>query len=283
MKYIILLSSIFLFVACCNKGQNTTEKTDIKSTTAEKVEDKKVAETSKTDVKEEVKETTKEGKQIEYKWETPSCSISGTYDSSKYTEEELKATAELCYTFDGAVLLMADAHPLNITDIAKLNTTDLDKEYKEQQKMFSRPVVKTEFMEKLRKDKIKELDEEYELKKITIEAYNNPKVLLKSKYASKCNEYVEALTAEDTTKLFDAWTKIVDEQAKTNGAPELLKAEHKTQKESADKLAYAKKYVMTYGWWNCANGNMFRVEADGKSGEAFEKLFTNVKRECDEP
>lgn len=279
MKYIILLSSIFLFVACCNKEQNTTEKTDIKATTAEKVENKKVAETSKT----EVKEATKEGKQLEYKWETPSCSISGTYDSSKYTEEELKATLDLCYRFDGSVLLMTDVHPFDITDIAKLNATALDEEYKQQQKVFNRPVVKTEFMEKLRKDKIKELDEEYELKKITIEAYNNPKILLKSKYASKCNEYAAALTAEDTTKLFDAWTKIVDEQAKTNGSPESLKAEHKTQKESADKLAYAKKYVMTYGWWNCANENIFRVEADGKSAEAFEKLFTNVKRECDEP
>lgn len=276
MKYFILLLIVFLVVAC-NKKQNTTE------TTVAKTEDKKITETSKTETKEEVKETVKEGKQIQYKWETPSCSISGTYDSSKYTEEELKATLDLCYVFDGSVLLISDAHPLDITDIAKLNTKALEEEYKEQQKMFSRPVVKTEFMEKLRKDKLKELDEEYELKKITIEAYNNPKVLLKSKYASKCNEYVEALTAEDTTKLFDAWTKIVDEQAKTNGDPDSLKAEHKTQKESADKLAYAKKYVMTYGWWNCANENMFRVESTGKSGEEFQKLFTNVKRECDEP
>ena len=104
MKYYVLLLSVFLFVSC-NKTQNTAEKNDVnvKNETS-------VTEVKKTDevAKNEVKETAKEGKKLEYKWDTPSCSMSGNYDSSKYTEEELKNTFDLCYTFDGSVSISTD-------------------------------------------------------------------------------------------------------------------------------------------------------------------------------
>jgi|GEM_PF-3574567 len=47
--------------------------------------------------------------------------------------------------------------------------------------------------------------------------------------------------------------------------------------EARDKMAYAKIEIMTYGWWNCAIDNMFRVEDNGKCGEEFQKLFTNLE------
>jgi hypothetical protein len=46
---------------------------------------------------------------------------------------------------------------------------------------------------------------------------------------------------------------------------------------------FAKIDLLTFGWGNCANDITFHVASDGKAEEAFEKLFSNVKHECEEP
>lgn len=41
--------------------------------------------------------------------------------------------------------------------------------------------------------------------------------------------------------------------------------------------------LMTYGWWNCGNSKIKRVNDDGSMEKEFNKLFIHIKAECDEP
>jgi hypothetical protein len=52
---------------------------------------------------------------------------------------------------------------------------------------------------------------------------------------------------------------------------------------SKDRLIYAKIELMTYGWWNCSNSQIKRINNDGTMEKEFNKLFIHIETECDEP
>ncbi len=67
-----------------------------------------------------------------------------------------------------------------------------------------------------------------------------------------------------------------------NSSPARLKGIFDQQNSSPDRLKYARVEVMRFGWWNCAIQEIPLVEHDERAVEEFNKLFINVKEECDE-
>lgn len=279
MKKLIILSLIMLF--SCNKEQSIDGKVEIKTTTEQKTAVK--IEAMNEDIKKVESKKSAEVKPLVFKWDSELCENSGVYDSSIYTEEKLKNTLELIRTSD-SVALNTDATVFSIEGVKELSLTKLKTEYdSERKKLSNLTIVDGDFWKKYKEDRIKMLDDEYELKKITIEAYSNPKVLLGNRFTEKCKEFALALSSETDTLLLETWKKVVDENMKHNGSPESLLKTYNTQKESADSLSYAKVEVMTFGWWNCANNELKQIYTDGKDQKEFEKIFTKIDRVCDEP
>src|SRR3712207_969304 len=62
-----------------------------------------------------------------FRWTTELCEFEGTYDSSKYTEAQLRNTLKLFAI--GEFGIEADATPQSYADIEKLSVDALDKEY----------------------------------------------------------------------------------------------------------------------------------------------------------
>lgn len=215
-----------------------------------------------------------------YKWETELCSYQGEYNATKITEEELNNTFNLWFQ-GGYRGLEADATVFEPADIKKLSIDTLTKEYNERMsKLKAMKIVKDPFWEKLKQASIQELEEEYELKKITIEAHSNPSVLLKNKYTKYCEKYAKVLASNKPEELLKAWKKMSEEDT-ANYASSMERYHQKYN--SKDRLLYAKIELMTFGWWNCANNYIHHVEIDGKYETAFADLFKNIKSECSEP
>lgn len=127
------------------------------------------------------------------------------------------------------------------------------------------------------------MNESYELKKIAIQSYSRPQILMENRFSKECQEYAIALSSMDDELLLETWRKLVQKQAEKNGAPDLLLQRFNQENASLYRLTYARNQVMTYGWWNCANHVIYHFEDDGTPAKEFEKLFSNVKSECDEP
>ncbi|MBN2693998.1 hypothetical protein JXR93_04980 [bacterium] len=281
MKKLLLLSLLTLF--SCNKEQSVNEEPKTKIITELKTAEKTEKTVAKTDavLKEEPK--TQKVTNAVFKWDSEVCENSGVYNSEIYTEEKLKNTIELVKT-TGSVALNTSAIVFSKDDIKKLSLDELNKEYNtERAKLVKTTLVDGDFWKKYKEDRIKMLDDEYQLKKITIEAFSNPKVLLDNRFTEKCKEFALALNSETDAPLFDAWKKIVDENMKTNGSPESLLKTYNEQRKSEDSLLFAKVEVMTFGWWNCANDQLVQIYSDGKDLEQFEKIFSKIDRVCDEP
>lgn len=217
-----------------------------------------------------------------FKWNTELCTNEGSYDSNKYTASELTATYKLWWDSHG--YLDIDVLPRNDDEFPTATIEKLDQEYNRGLKELQNlKVVNENYWLELKKNKIRELNERYELKKIALAASSRPQVLMENRFTEHCSEYAETLSAMDDALLIQKWTELVKKQMETNGSPERVLAKFNQQNASNRRLFYARNQLLTYGWWNCANKVIYHFEDDGTPQNEFEKLFSNIKKECDEP
>ncbi|MES2593646.1 MAG: hypothetical protein V4608_17310 [Bacteroidota bacterium] len=215
-------------------------------------------------------------------WSEGMCEMTGTFNPSQYTVEELNNTWSLTSGGSslGDVINYFDSESFQPPGFDTINAqynrtlTNL-----KELKLVTRG---SKYWEQLRQQRILELEDEYKLKKITIEAYQNPSILLKNDFTDSCLLYASALASTDTSTIFSAWRQLHSEQLKHNGAPDVLEKKFQDMFDSPDKLKYAKSALMGIGWWNCANHQILHIENDGKMAEEFAKLFLKVQTECDE-
>lgn len=215
-----------------------------------------------------------------FKWENELCLFTGTYNPEKYSKEILENTHELWFLPSG---LSTDASPHDADKIEKLSIDELTAEYNEKKASLNRKIVETPFWNKIKTERLLELQDEYELKKLSIESYKNPSLLINSRFSKNCSEYAEVLASNDSVALLKAWNILAEKQKKNNGSPENFMKTHLEKFNSPDRVQYAKIELKTYGWWNCAIGEIRSVEDDGKMEKEFNKLFINIKSVCDEP
>lgn len=253
-KTILILALLFFILSCSDK----TEKPKSKIVLAKHIDNAAI-----------------------FNWATESCENTGTFDPKKYSKEVLKNTYDLWFTFSG-MNLETNANAYSIQEINKLDATKLFLEYINKKALYNRKTVSTPFWDKLKTKRLQELEDEYLLKKITIEAYSDPTVLLNNKYSANCSEYVQALVSNDTIELLKAWRNLVEVQRSKNGYPEKVMEEYNKKYNSQDHLLYAQMELLTYGWFNCANHQIKRIEDSDNIENEFDKMFITVKKDCSE-
>lgn len=221
-----------------------------------------------------------------FRWSTELCEFEGTYNSRKYTQTKLKNTQRLL-SYAELRLGTTDATVWKYKDIAKLDVTKLDADYKQLiSELESLDYVKNTYTNSVRLAKIAEAKQLYGLSRTTILAYTKPAAIRDYSGAAACKKmYGEPLIAggED---LLTAWRKVNEDSRKKNADPNRLKDIFDDQMASPDRLKFALVETMSFGWWNCAN-NSIEYSDIGQSEtreREFKKLFIRVRTiRCDEP
>lgn len=225
------------------------------------------------------------GQTATFKWSDMLCDYSATYDAKKHSAEQIRDTYKL-YEMQG-VPLRFSAVVWKYEDIAKLDVAKLDAEYKaKREQLLALKIVNTPYWQKARAAKLKELDQVYELTRVSTIAYTDPAVLRTYNGAESCKlKYAEPIIAggEDLIKI---WREVnVDSQAK-NSDPARLQRRWEQENASPDRLKFALVETMSFGWWNCANNFIEYDPADGgvEREKEFKKIFTRVRTlACSEP
>lgn len=218
-----------------------------------------------------------------FRWTTELCEFEGTYDAKKYTDAQLKNTLRLFAP--GNFEINTDATVWKYEDIKTLNVAALDKEYQTKSAALARlDIVKSPFWETLRARKLKELKDVYTLSRLTMLGYAEPSKLREATFAETCVvRYAEPL-AKGGELLLRTWQTVNEDTRRRNGDPERIKKIFEAEYDSPDRLKFARVEVMSFGFWNCANESVERVEYDGTHEEEFKKLFRQTKTiYCDEP
>lgn len=113
-------------------------------------------------------------------------------------------------------------------------------------------------------------------------AFSDPSVLLNSKFSKNCENFVRALNSDEDV-MIEEWRKLRIQMSKKNSNPEKIMDEFENNLHAQNKNEYAMVDLITFGWGNCANNSIKRVEYDEKMTKAFNSLFIKIDSQCDEP
>lgn len=219
-----------------------------------------------------------------FKWTNELCDISGTYDSKKYTEKQLRDTLKLIVP--DAPRIDFNAAVWKYDEIAALDLAALDREYEQKAKMLRElDIVKLPYWENLRRSTLNEMQQVYELSKITAQAYTRPVAIKEYPRADSCKlKYADPIISGGES-LVAAWREVNLASQKLNADPRRLQERFDRENASPDRLKFALVETMAFGWWNCANETIERPASasDGTAEKEFRKLFIRVKEICSEP
>ncbi|WBV61949.1 hypothetical protein PFY12_07480 [Chryseobacterium camelliae] len=270
----IWISSILLLAALSCKKEapssgNTASKDSLSTT-----------ETRKDSLK------TSQNKQT-FNFVTELCDNKGLYDANKYSREEIEGTYKLWFQYSGLLLSKPSVFkPETLQEVRRDKDkilAKLDKDFAEKKKILEDlKIVNDPYWQNIRTQKIQELIQEYEFDKTEILAFSDPSVLLNSKFSKNCENFVRALNSDEDV-MIDEWRKLRIQMSKKNGSPERVMDEFENNLHAQNRNEYAIVDLITFGWGNCANNSIKRIEHDEKMMKAFNALFITIDSECDEP
>lgn len=217
------------------------------------------------------------------RWEDEMCEYSGTFDPKLHTAARLRNTLKL--SLPSNYLLETNTTAWSYSDIAKLDVAALDAEYKRKSaELAALDIVKVPYWQEFKRRKLSELEQVYNFERISMLAYADPSKLLGYTLAPDCTtRYARPLVAGGD-ELLAAWLDVNVDSRKNNSDPDRLKRIFEQQLRSPDKMKFALIEVMNFGWSNCANALIERIEYDGTPEAEFKKLFRSVKTlRCYEP
>lgn len=226
------------------------------------------------------------GQKSIYKWNDEICEYESTFDKTKYSEIQLKNCYDLTYNYNFRINHTPSIH--RPEDILRLNLDTLDNEFSSKYNLLkSLDLPKKEYWNELRKSILIELEQFYKLSRIAYRGYIDPLALKDWFYQDSClNKHVNALVAGEDSLLND-WYELTSILVKNNGSPDKVWEKYNNQYASEKRFDYAKVYVTTFGWWNCAIKKIERSDDKfnwDKKNEEFLKLFIKTETKyCDEP
>ena len=224
-----------------------------------------------------------------YSYQTFNCDNKGYFDATKYEKEEIDGVNKLLYKFNGVHF---DTNPIfklsSLEDVRKnkdIHLENLEKQYQEKKKeLYSLKVINLPVWQNLYEEAIQTFENEYELNKEEILAFSDPTTLKNSKFYATCKEPIDAISSPDREKMFASWKMYTELKSKNNADPQGVMNRFNAKMDDPQKEDYALIDLIGLSFHNCANSS-FRQKRDdeGTVYKSFDKIFTKLKRNCDEP
>lgn len=272
---IYILPAVFLIISGCKKESSAV--TMRQNNPAEAVSGKIIKDSVKT----------QQSKEEIFIFATELCENKGRFNPDKYSIKELEDTYRLWFRMGGA--LLSTPSVFNLNDLRKVRTdkdqilAKLDKDFALQKKVLANlKVVRDPYWENIKTRKLQELMDEYEFRKVKIQAFSNPSILLHHKFSKNCGNFAKALYS-DGPEMIEEWRTLRESMSKRNSDPHRIMNEFEEHLNSSDQKDYAIVDLITFGWGNCANDGLKKTENDEKMYKKFNSLFIKIDSECDEP
>lgn len=196
-----------------------------------------------------------------YKWYLVCDGYWATFDSKKYTYEEIKNTVELADDCSPCIL-STQSLAYELDDFNKLDLKALEIEYlKNLRELQNMKLVKLPYWEKKRQEKIKSLKDHYLLKKCEILAIEYPEALKNYHYEDANLKRLANILCSSNEKIIQEWKRIFSSQE-----------DFGIKYNSKSKLKYAKMALINE-WSN----HTFKYNIITIDMKSIEKLFIKLE------
>lgn len=216
-----------------------------------------------------------------YKWIVSPCIYNSIYDPKVVSGDQVAGAINLLrHKWPYSFVYMASDTPADPEAFLK----NLEERYlKDKSTVQSLELPKASVWEAFRSLKLEELDQSYRMERFASKALIDPAALDSFGVRDSCLDVHAKAMIHGGKAVLDDWRNLTKLKASQNGSPERVWAEFDKQWKSSHRMEYARSEIMTYGWRNCANDHVPRLETidvRGKSFEAFKKLFIETTSSC---
>jgi hypothetical protein len=211
-------------------------------------------------------------------WEDEICAFEGVYNARKYTKKQLENTYQLYYSqqFDLQTYQFSFSNEQGLRE--RWTVEALDAEYARKSEALRKlEVVNVPFWKAFKAKKLKALEQDYHLTRVSVQAFQNPSALKEITFADACVKRFAPPLIAGGDELLRIWREVKAESWGKNADPEKVRKDFEAKLASADKFKDAQLDVLTYGWWNCVNAQIIRGD-ESVASKSFWKLFRRVKR-----
>jgi hypothetical protein len=215
------------------------------------------------------------GQTAVFEWETGLTSYKGTYDTTRFSPEEMSTIYNYLHTPSSEMFTVGSVWKIEQMDSA--STAPIENYMVENMLVYQNMrIPEGEFWDSLLFLRIRELYEVGESKKLFVLALKDPSVLYTHPHDS-CLEEIRTLNG-DSTALLEGWKALVEVQKAQNCCPEEVEARYRHKLASADRMKHARLELMLYGWHNCMNAFIYHHNDYDQVEEEFQKLFLSIER-----
>ena len=229
-----------------------------------------------------------------YKWQDELCDIKGNFDNKKYSAKQIKNSHFMLNNLN-TVQLNSFSSPMNLSDIDKVSTIDinnLDKEYESRKRKVQQLKVVPE-AQTYKRELLKSIEGEYVHDKLTILAYLDPIQAMRLS-PPMCKQYLAPFFKNETA-VQNRWKQFVEEQIQGQArisndggkSYRALATERYDREKTSNSASYAKINLLTFGFGNCVNSQIYHADSNKVFSDynqlnktIFGKSITMV---CDEP
>lgn len=205
----------------------------------------------------------------EFKWGR----TTGSFDSTKYLEHELRNTYGICYP--GAHGYGIDLnYAKNYDDVKKWKLSIIKKQYKTAKSSIkSLEVVEIEIFENAKICALYEIESIYTWHKRLIKVYKNPKRYRNKSSCDSCFKYIDMIFVDDSTLLRN-WLFVLKERyGHYSNFKKYLQGEYYNHLNSQNKIEIAKFAILNDGFRECTRRREIRLGCASQCFGEFRKLF----------
>lgn len=212
-----------------------------------------------------------------FEWYEGTCLYSGKIDTTKASYEQVM---NVYYTILNPNDLSKPFLAYKPADTVYLKVENIEKEQNSYTKEYAALSYPDDpFWKKIKEQKIKEINALCELRKTTILALKEPKVLKKSPYYKTCREVCNALI-KGGDELLEQWKALQAAQYADAYDPEIVKAAFQYMWDSPDRELYARMELLRYVWYKCASEQIAYAPVNSAVFTRFRDLMSDVHSGC---
>ena len=229
-----------------------------------------------------------------YQWQDDLCDMKGEFNNTKYSAKQIENSHFMLNNLTSAQLnsFSSPIHPSDLNRVSTTDTTNLSKEYESRKRKVQKLEVVPE-AQPYKRELLKSIEGEYVHDKLTILAYLDPIQAMRLS-PPMCKQYLAPFFKNEAA-VQNKWREFVEEQIQeqtlfSNDGGKYsrnLTTERYQSQKASDPENYAKVNLLTYGFSNCVNDQIYHADSEKvfkDSQKLNETLFgKSLKMVCEEP
>ena len=191
-----------------------------------------------------------------YQWQDELCDIKGNFDNKKYSAKQIENSHFMLNNLNTVQLnsFSSPIYPRDIDQVSKSDIINLDQEYQAHKRKVEQLEVVPQ-AQPYKRELLKSIEGEYIHDKLTILAYLDPIQAIRLS-PPMCKQYL-APFFRDETAVQIKWKQLVEKRALSNSSAIASYQEQKAR----DPANYAKINLLTYGFGNCVNDQIYHADS----------------------